>query len=116
MLRRITEHHPELLRDVYLRPQLDAQALTGLRLPQLSIGRHTNNDVVLTFHAIEGLLSRQHAVITYDGEQYVVVDQGSTNGTMVNTIRLMRGGRRTLRVGDIVSFGGPAYVRHHCTH
>jgi pSer/pThr/pTyr-binding forkhead associated (FHA) protein len=105
------------MRDVYLRPQLDAQALTGLRLPQLSIGRHpANNDVVLTFYAIEGLLSRQHAVITYDGEQYVIVDQGSTNGTHVNTVRLMHGGGRTLRVGDIVSFGGPANVRHHCAY
>jgi hypothetical protein len=29
----------------------------------------------------------------------------------VNTVQLPRNGRRTLAVGDIVSFGGPAHVR-----
>jgi hypothetical protein len=31
--------------------------------------------------------------------------------SQVNTVQLPRNGRRTLRLGDIVSFGGPANVR-----
>jgi pSer/pThr/pTyr-binding forkhead associated (FHA) protein len=84
MLRRITEHvDPGLPREVPLQPRLDEQEPTGRGLPQLRIGRHPNNDIVLTSAGIPLLLSRQHAVITYDGEQYTVVDQDTTNGTYV---------------------------------
>jgi hypothetical protein len=84
MLRRITEHvDPGLPREVLLQPRLEEQAGTGRGLPQLRIGRHPNNDIVLTSAGIPLLLSRRQAVITYDGEQYIVVDQDTTNGTYV---------------------------------
>ena len=84
MLRRITEHiDPGLPHEVALQPRLDAAPRTGHGLPSLRIGRHPNNDVVLTSAGIPLLLSRQHAVITYDGEQFTVVDLDTTNGTYV---------------------------------
>ena len=84
MLRRITEHvDPGLPREVALQPRLEAAPRTGQGMPSLRVGRHPNNDVVLTSAGIPLLLSRQHAVITYDGEQFTVVDLDTTNGTYV---------------------------------
>jgi hypothetical protein len=88
MLRRITEHvDPGLPREVVLQPRLEEQPRTGTGLPSLRIGRHPNNDIVLTSAGIPLLLSRQHAVITYDGEQFTVVDLDTTNGTYVRCVR-----------------------------
>lgn len=117
MLRRITEHDdPDLLRILPLQPRLEAQDPTGAGLPNLRVGRHPNNDLVLTSVGIPLLLSRQHALITYDGEQFTLVDLDTTNGTYVNTIMLPRNGRRVLRPGDTVSFGGPTTVLREGIH
>ena len=87
---RITEHiDPGLPRVLPLQPRLEEQPRTGLGLPSLRVGRHPNNDIVLTSAGIPLLLSRQHAVVTYDGEQFTVVDLDTTNGTYV---RARRGG------------------------
>jgi pSer/pThr/pTyr-binding forkhead associated (FHA) protein len=101
MLRRITEHvDPGLPREVPLQPRLEEQQPTGRGLPQLRIGRHPNNDIVLTSGGIPLLLSRQHAVITYDGEQYTVVDQDTTNGTYVRArARCLRSWAATCKEG-----------------
>jgi FhaA, N-terminal domain/FHA domain len=48
-------------------------------------------------------VSRRHAEIRPNRVGYMLVDLGSTNGTMVNGIRL--DGERPLRDGDIISFG-----------
>jgi hypothetical protein len=88
MLRRVTEHDdPELLRVLPLQPRLEEQPRTGAGLPSLRIGRHPNNDVVLTSAGIPLLLSRQHALVTYDGEQFTLVDLDTTNGTYVRAPR-----------------------------
>ncbi len=84
MLRRISEHQdPQLLREVLLRPRLEAAPRTGLGLPSLTVGRHPSNDVVLQSSGIPLLLSRFHSVVTFDGEQFTVVDKSNTNGTYV---------------------------------
>ena len=84
MLRRLSEHDdPELLRELPLQPRLEEAPRTGVGLPSLRIGRHPNNDVVLTSAGIPLLLSRQHALVTYDGEQFTLVDLDTTNGTYV---------------------------------
>ncbi|OGQ04022.1 MAG: hypothetical protein A3F82_06685 [Deltaproteobacteria bacterium RIFCSPLOWO2_12_FULL_44_12] len=46
----------------------------------LSIGRSHNNQIVLK----DAKVSRQHAEIRIQGEEYLVVDLNSSNGTMVN--------------------------------
>lgn len=56
---------------------------TGRQYPlgeRLSLGRDFSSDIQLT----DGQVSRKHAVIQRIQDVYVVVDQGSTNGTYVN--------------------------------
>ena len=94
MLRRITDTTDDLLqREVPLLPGLLAQARapTGTGLPSLSIGRHPTNMIVLQSTGIPLLLSRHHAVVTYDGEQITLIDKSTTNGTYV---RVHGGGAR----------------------
>jgi len=67
-----------------------------------TIGRWEGNDVVLPDREV----SRKHAQIRHDGGQYVLVDLGSKNGTLVNGVR---SGRATvLRDGDEIRIA-PCY-------
>ncbi len=67
---------------------------------ELSIGRTDASDVALD----DGGLSRKHATFFVDGDELLVVDEGSTNGTFVNGERLS-GRPRTVRDGDEVKLG-----------
>ncbi len=49
-------------------------------------------------------VSRRHCCIERRGGRYVVVDLGSTNGTVFNGRRIA-GGKKTLRHGDIIQVG-----------
>lgn len=60
----------------------------------LTIGRHPGNDIVL---ADELMVSRYHAVITVENDQYVLYDRDSANGTWVNEERTYR---HVLQSGD----------------
>ncbi len=51
-------------------------------------------------------VSRQHARVTLDGQQVVVEDLGSTNGTTVGGARLGQGEKKNLANGEKVSLGG----------
>ena len=44
------------------------------------IGRHSHNEINLR----DGSVSRHHAMVVPDGEQWIIVDLNSTNGTRVN--------------------------------
>ncbi len=74
----------------------------GLELPVdrdwVVIGRGRSADVVIS----ESTISRAHAAIGYDGEEFFVEDLGSTNGTAVNG---KRGPRLTLHSGDEIQLG-----------
>lgn len=67
---------------------------------ELSIGRTDVSDVALD----DGGLSRKHATFFVDGDELLVVDEGSTNGTFLNGERLA-GRPRTVRDGDEVKLG-----------
>lgn len=54
-------------------------------------------------------VSRRHAKIEPDADQYVVVDLDSTNGTSLNGNRVARA---TLSHGDVVSLGGVEVMFH----
>jgi pSer/pThr/pTyr-binding forkhead associated (FHA) protein len=62
----------------------------GLEVPidrdWMVIGRGRSADVVIA----EPTISRAHAAIGYDGEQFFMQDLGSTNGTRVNGTREAR--------------------------
>ncbi len=60
------------------------------------LGRHPNCDIVLE----EGAVSRQHARVFRDSENYCVEDLGSRNGTFVNGERIF--GQHRLRHEDEV--------------
>jgi diguanylate cyclase (GGDEF)-like protein len=65
----------------------------------LRIGREETNDVVFEDNGI----SRAHARIEKRGANWVIMDVGSTNGTLVNDERLM--GIRVLSNGDHIRMG-----------
>ncbi len=51
------------------------------------------------------VVSRTHADIRVEGDTYYIEDLGSSNGTYVNNVPLVRGNRHKLRPGDRISLG-----------
>lgn len=55
---------------------------------------------------VDSKISRRHAFIERRGSEVIVEDAGSLNGTFVNkTLRLEKGERRVLKIGDLVMIG-----------
>jgi pSer/pThr/pTyr-binding forkhead associated (FHA) protein len=79
------------------RPNQDSIELAGALF---TIGRDPSNDLCLND---DRLVSRAHAHLTLQGEQWMLVDLNSRNGTLVNgrTIR-----QHPLRHGDLIGIGG----------
>lgn len=68
---------------------------------RVTIGRGTDNDVVLA----DASVSKAHAVLERDGERFVVVDQGSTNGVFVDGERALGGGPVVIAPGAAIGIG-----------
>ena len=66
---------------------------------EISIGRSTQNDIVLPKHNI----SKRHAIIDYKATEISIVDKRSTNGTFVNGHRIDR--ECNLNPGDKIFLG-----------
>jgi hypothetical protein len=64
----------------------------------VTVGRMPESTVVLA----DPNVSRNHAEVRPQGDGYVVIDLGSTNGTRVNGVRISE---HTLRDGDEIMFG-----------
>lgn len=62
------------------------------------IGRREICDIYLPDYSV----SRRHAVITRSGDRYLIKDQGSTNGTYVNGVRIKQ---TELAPGDTIKVG-----------
>jgi pSer/pThr/pTyr-binding forkhead associated (FHA) protein len=91
-----------------LRAALRLPRLPRLVLPRgprtvFSIGRSPDCDLPLG----DITVSWRHAELRRDGQAWVLVDLGSTNGTRVNGWRVDEG--FTVRAGDWVSFGRAAF-------
>ncbi len=88
----------------------------SLSTEHTTIGRAAECDVVLD----DPRISRQHATITDDGQQYHVYDAGSLNGTFVNGRRVLADTSTRLYAGDELRFAdlrfrflsGPADQSH----
>jgi uncharacterized RDD family membrane protein YckC len=65
----------------------------------ISIGRDPSNDLVLS----DSMVSRRHAILEQRDNQYILRDNGSSNGTMVNGDRVED--EKPLRDGDLVAIG-----------
>src|ERR1035438_8094880 len=76
----------------------DGQHMIVLDRAATSIGRSPGQDVVLR----EPAVSRRHAAIERDGDNYTVVDQKSTHGTFLNGMRVERA---VLAPGDQLQMG-----------
>jgi pSer/pThr/pTyr-binding forkhead associated (FHA) protein len=70
-----------------------------LEKSEMVIGRDLGNEIVIS----DSEVSRRHARIFMQGNNYVIEDLGSTNGTFVNAQRLT--GSYVLRPGEIITFG-----------
>jgi pSer/pThr/pTyr-binding forkhead associated (FHA) protein len=73
----------------------------------LTVGRDPQNDISIS----DPQISRQHARITRRGDQMVIEDVGSTNGTYVNGMRLS--GPHTLASGDVIGLGDIVTLTYH---
>jgi pSer/pThr/pTyr-binding forkhead associated (FHA) protein len=69
-----------------------------MRTSVVTIGRAEDSNIVMPVHQV----SRRHALIKFDGEGFVVIDQRSTNGTYVNGESVQR---RRLEAGDVIGVG-----------
>jgi serine phosphatase RsbU (regulator of sigma subunit) len=63
-----------------------------------TLGRQSDNDMVL----LDNRISRRHASIVQDGQEYILQDDGSRHGTFVNGERITT---VSLRNGDQISLG-----------
>jgi pSer/pThr/pTyr-binding forkhead associated (FHA) protein len=72
--------------------------------PSVRIGRGSGNEIVLQ----DTQISRQHAEISQQGDQYFIRDLGSTNGTFVNGQRVTQ--LRPLHPGDQVQVGDTVFA------
>jgi hypothetical protein len=74
---------------------------------RLTVGRFGSGDG-LDIPLQDPTISSRHGVVAVDGASGVIAieDTGSTNGTFVNDEHIGYGGRRDLRDGDRIRFGG----------
>lgn len=87
------------------------EALGDLELSiedKLSVGRGQDNDVVLGSKQV----SRQHAELTVTGDQLMVQDLGSSNGTLVNDQKLEPHQPTALAAEDTVTFAAFSFRVH----
>ena len=73
----------------------------SLDAPRIVIGRGDGCEIRLPDPSV----SHRHASIRQRGSDYVVVDEGSTNGTFVGPVRLSPQAPRLLRSGELVRVG-----------
>lgn len=74
-----------------------------LTSPATTIGREAGRDIVL---ALDGSVSRRHARIEEEDGVHVLTDEGSSNGTFVNGVRITR---QPLAPGDVIQMGTGSY-------
>ena len=67
-----------------------------------SIGKQDDSDIVIK----RDFISRNHAVLTYEDQRFVLTDLHSTNHTYVNEEKISR---RILRDDDRIKFGEAVY-------
>jgi pSer/pThr/pTyr-binding forkhead associated (FHA) protein len=67
-----------------------------------SIGKQDNSDIVIK----RDFISRNHAVLTYEDQKFVLTDLHSTNHTYVNEEKISR---KILRDDDRIKFGEAVY-------
>ncbi len=72
---------------------------------RISIGRTNDNDIVLENRGV----SRKHAMIEFNNNAAVIIDNESLNGTFVNNRKITE---EVLRENDVITIGKYALVYH----
>ena len=67
----------------------------------ISIGRGKENQIVIA----DIKVSRQHALIKLEKDEYYLIDTGSTNATFLNDNRIPSGKKVKLKNGDKIKVG-----------
>ena len=70
-------------------------------MQRVVIGRAEGSDLRLPDLSV----SQRHASVRQRGRDYVLIDEGSTNGTFVGSLRLTPNAPRVLQTGDVLRFG-----------
>jgi len=78
-----------------------SQATVTFDAPRIVIGRGDGCEIRLPDPSV----SHRHASIRQRGTDYVVVDEGSSNGTFVGPVRLSPQAPRVVRSGDLIRVG-----------
>ena len=82
----------------------DMERIVPLSGDNLAIGRAHDNDIIIP---IDTAMSRRHLVLRREGEHFVLVDKGSSNGTTLNGRRIHLA---PLRHGDIFQAGQTCFM------
>jgi pSer/pThr/pTyr-binding forkhead associated (FHA) protein len=69
--------------------------------PRIVIGRSQGSDLCLP----DPTVSHRHASIRQRGSDYLIMDEGSTNGTFVGPVKLSAGAPRVIAAGDTIRVG-----------
>lgn len=69
-----------------------------LNKPEITVGRIEGNDIQIEHGSVSG----RHAILIKQGEDYLVRDNNSTNGTTVNGSKITE---HLLKSGDVIFFG-----------
>ncbi|EKQ69470.1 FHA domain-containing protein [Leptolyngbyaceae cyanobacterium JSC-12] len=91
---------------------LHVQTNTSVELPPgltvIHIGKPNDRippDIDVSGFPNSEIVSRIHADIRLEGDAYYIEDVGSSNGTYINNLPLVRGNRHRLRPGDRIALG-----------
>lgn len=74
-----------------------------LNEPVVSIGRRSANDIGLQ----DPFVSRHHCMIRHDGQQHMIEDLSSANGTYLNGERVKAG---ALKEGSLIEIGASCFL------
>jgi hypothetical protein len=80
----------------------------GISHSEVTVGRSKSNDIVLKGSKI----SKRHSGFFRDGEQWLLMDMGSVNGTAVNGKRLEDSQKVELKSKNVISFWRYAFEFH----
>ncbi len=78
--------------------EYDADEIYEVGKKPVSIGRDNSNDIVI----LDDLVSRRHARVFLEGDEYWIEDLNSTNGTYLNNVPIERS---PLKSGDKINIG-----------
>jgi pSer/pThr/pTyr-binding forkhead associated (FHA) protein len=94
-------YSPDMALSVQVRSNDAGVPAVTFDAPRIVVGRSQGCDVRLP----DASVSRRHASIRQRGAEYVILDEGSSNGTFVGRVKLAPGAPHVIRSGDVVRCG-----------